>query len=32
MWLKVDKPGTLPGLALGNVHGLWQSSKVIGAG
>ena len=32
MWLKVDKPGTLHALALGNVHGLWESSEVIGIG
>ena len=32
MWLKVDKPGTLHALALCNVHGMWESSKVIGVG
>lgn len=29
--LKVDKPGTLRALSLCNIHGLWESSKEIGA-
>ncbi|MBU0702651.1 MAG: class II SORL domain-containing protein, partial [Chloroflexi bacterium] len=29
--LKVDKPGTLHALSLCNLHGLWESSKEIGA-
>ena len=27
--LKISKPGTLYALALCNIHGLWQSAKVI---
>lgn len=29
--LKVDKPGTLHALSHCNIHGLWESSKEIGA-
>jgi len=29
--LKIDKPGTLHALSLCNIHGLWESSKGIGA-
>jgi superoxide reductase len=30
--LKINKPGTLHGLALCNIHGLWESSKAITVG
>lgn len=31
-WMKINKPGTIHALAYCNIHGLWESTKIIAVG